>query len=251
MGYTKKAEVMADLETALVTEKMRGIVMREANISVSDADVQKEFSTAKEDFDQPAKIHLQQIYVNPKNVPGSTADKNAKAKQKADQALDRIAAGQSFEGVARAMSDSPDAKSGGDMGMQPVGVLPPFMVKAAATMKPGQMSDVIQSEFGFHIIKLIGMEGPRAATQAEASPEIKQRLMAERGQDAVHDFCDKLVKGGVPVEIYLELERNLVLSGAIKAQSEKAATPAAKKSTADPKKPAAAPAKTAEPAAKP
>ncbi len=215
LGYARREEVLADLETALVTEKMRGIVMREAGITVSEEDVQKEFAETKESFDQPARIHLQQIYVDPKKIPGNVADKDLRAKQKAEQALDRVAAGQSFEGVARALSDSPDAKAGGDMGMLPVQALPPFMVTAATTLKPGQMSDVIQSEFGFHVVKLIGMEGPRAATETEASPEVRQRLLAKRGTEAVHDFCDKLVQGGIEVSVFLELEKNLVLNGAV------------------------------------
>ncbi len=215
LGYSKREEVLADLETALVTEKMRGIVMREANISVSEEEVQKEFGETKETFDQPARIHLQQIYVDPKKVPGNVADKDKRAKEKAEQALDRVAAGQSFEGVARALSDAPDAKTGGDMGMLAVQALPPFMVKAAGALKPGQMSDVIQSEFGFHVVKLIGMEGPRAATESEATPEVRQRLLAKRGVDAVHAFCDKLVQQGVDVRVFLELEKNLVLNGAL------------------------------------
>lgn len=235
IGYTKREEVLADLERALVTEKMRGIVMREAGITVSDEDVQKEFDKSKETFDQPARIHLQQIYIDPKNIPGNVADKDKRAREKAEQALDRVAAGQSFEGVARAVSDAPDAKTGGDMGMLPVQAFPPFMIKAATALKPGQMSEVIQSEFGFHVVKLIGMEGPRAATQAEAAPEVRQRLLAKRGMEAVHDFCDKLVKSGIEVEVYLELEKNLVLNGAIPDRATKKTDTSPKKQDTAPK----------------
>lgn len=215
LGYTKREEVLADLERVLITEKMRGIVLRESNITVSDEEVAKEFEQTKNEFDVPARMHLQHIYIDPKKIPGGVADKDSRGQQKAQQALDRLAAGQSFEGVSRAVSDAPNAKDGGDFGMMPVSKLPPFMVEAAAEMKPGEISGVIKSELGFHIVKLISLEGARDASQTDAAPEVRQRLLARRGAEAVHAFCEKLIADGSEVQLFLELEKNLALNGAL------------------------------------
>jgi parvulin-like peptidyl-prolyl isomerase len=215
LGYTKREEVLADLQRVLITEKMRGIVLRESNIHVSDEEVAKEFEQTKNEFDVPARMHLQHIYVDPKKIPGGVADKDARAQQKAQQALDRLAAGQSFEGVSRAVSDAQNAKDGGDFGMMPVAKLPPFMVEAAAEMKPGEVSGVIKSEHGYHIVKLISLEGARDASQTDAAPEVRQRLLAKRGAEAVHAFCEKLIADGSEVQVFLELEKNLALNGAL------------------------------------
>lgn len=215
LGYAKREEVLADLERVLITEKMRGIVLRESNITVSDEEVSKEFEQTKNEFDVPARLHLQHIYVDPKKIPGGVADKDTRAHQKAQQALDRLAAGQSFEGVSRAVSDAPNAKDGGDFGMMPAAKLPPFMVAAAAEMKPGEISGVIKSEMGYHIVKLISLEGPRDASQTDAAPEVRQRLLAKRGAEAVHAFCEKLIADGSEVQVFLELEKNLALNGAL------------------------------------
>jgi peptidyl-prolyl cis-trans isomerase SurA len=213
LGYARREDVLDDIKRALITEKMRETVVRESGVTISDDEVHKEFEIAKSNFDQPASIHLQQIYINPKNIPGGLAEKDERARKKAQQALDRLAAGQSFEGVSRAVSDAPDAKTGGDMGLHPLEDLPPFMIQAAAKLKPGEVSGVLQSEFGFHVIKLLGAEGPRDASEAQAAPEIRQSLLARRGAEAVHAFCDKLVKKGNEVRVYLELEKNLALNG--------------------------------------
>jgi parvulin-like peptidyl-prolyl isomerase len=215
VGYGKREEVLVDLEHMLITEKMRGIVLRESNITVSDEEVAKEFEQTKSEFDVPARLHLQHIYVDPKKIPGGVTDKDARAHQKAQQALDRLAAGQSFEGVSRAVSDAPNAKDGGDFGMMPISKLPPFMVEAAAEMKAGEISGVIKSEHGYHIVKLISIEGARAASQTDASPEVRQRLLAKRGAEAVHAFCEKLIQDGSEVHVFLELEKNLALNGAL------------------------------------
>lgn len=215
MGYAKREEVYADLERILITEKMRGIVLRESSITVSDAEITQEFEQSKDEFEVPARMHLQHIYIDPSKIPGGVADKDQRAKQKAEQALDRLAAGQSFEGVSRAVSDAPNAKDGGDFGMMPIAKLPPFMVEAAAKMKPGEISGVLNSEHGYHIVKVLEIEGARGASQADVTPEVRQRLLAKRGAEAVHAFCEKLIADGQEVQVFLELEKNLALNGAL------------------------------------
>jgi len=215
IGYTKREQVLADLDRVLVTEKMRGIVMRESNISVSDEEVAQAFEQTKDEFEVPARMHLQHIYVDPKKIPGGVADKDVRAQQKAQQAIDRLAAGQSFEGVSRAVSDAPNAKDGGDFGMLPLAKLPPFMIEAASKLKPGEISGVVKSEHGYHVVKLIAIEGARDASQTDAAPEVRQRLLAKRGAEAVHAFCEKLISDGSEVQVFLELEKNLALNGAL------------------------------------
>jgi peptidyl-prolyl cis-trans isomerase SurA len=213
LGYADRKEVLNDIRRALVTKKTRELVVKEAGITVSDADVHKEFEAAKNRFAQPAGMHLQQIFINPKNIPGGLADKDQRARQKAQQALDRLAAGQSFEGVSRAMSDAPDAKTGGDMGTLALTELPPFILEAAGKLKTGEVSGILKSDFGYHIVKLLGTEAAREAKEADAAEDIRAALLAERGADAVHAYCDDLIKKGNKVHVYLELEKNLALNG--------------------------------------
>lgn len=215
LGFSKREEVFASLERALVTEKMRATVVRESDLKITDEEVKKEFDEDKADYSVPARLHLQQIFINPDKIPGTRAEKESKARERATQAFDRLTTGQSFEGVARAMSDAPDAQSGGDMTMQAVNNLPSFMVNAAANLKPGGISDVIQSEFGFHIFKLVAFEAPQEASLAGNERAVRNQILAQRAAEVVHDYCDKLVKEGAEVQVYLELEKNLVLNGAL------------------------------------
>jgi hypothetical protein len=242
LGYAKRDEVIEDIKRALITDKMRDIVIKDSGVAISDDEVHKEFEAAKGKFAQPAGLHLAQIYVNPKNIPGGLTDKDDRAKKKAQQALDRLAAGQSFEGVARAMSDAPDAKQGGDMGMRAVQQYPPFMLEAANKLKPGEVSAVLKSEYGYHVIKLIGAESARDAKESDAAADIRKALLAKKGAESVHSFCDKLVQKGNAVEVYLELEKNLVLNGALPKSGAPAAAKVGEKPADKPAEKAAAPA---------
>ncbi len=217
LGFTNRDEVFANISRALVTEKMRATVIRESDIKIDESEVKQAFDADKKDYGVPAKLQFQQIFINPVKINGTRAEKQKLAREKADQALARLMSGQSFEGVARAMSDAPGAENGGDMGMLPVTALPPFLVNAAATMKPGEVSDVIESTYGFHIVKLVNVAAPVEAGFEENERAVRNALLSERGAKAVHEFCDKLVQNGAEVEVYLELEKNLILNGALPA----------------------------------
>lgn len=217
LGFSDRKEVLASLERALITEKLRATIIRESEIKVTDEEIRAEFDTDKAEYGAPARVHLQQIFVNPAKIGGTKAEKDVQARAKAQQALDRLMSGQTFEAVARALSDAPDAQKGGDMGVQAASALPPFMANAAAGLKPGEISGVIESEFGFHVIRLVAFEAPQDANFDDNARAVRARLLAERGAMVIHDYCDTLVKNGAEVEVYLELEKNLVLSGAIPA----------------------------------
>lgn len=219
MGYSKREEVMIELERALVTEKMRAMVIREKGVTVSDEEVQQAYQAQHDDYAAPARMHLKQIYINPRNVPGSAADKDERALSKAKEALDHIYAGQRFESVAKTMSNAPDAAEGGDMGLLPIEKLPPFMVNAAMGMKPGEVSDVLKSEYGYHVIKLVAFEEPRESDLDSVAPLLRQRLLTEKGAEVIHEFCDQLIKNGAQVQVFLELEKNLALNGAFAEES--------------------------------
>jgi parvulin-like peptidyl-prolyl isomerase len=217
LGFSSREEVLQNLERALITEKLRATIIRESDIKVTDDELRAEFDTVKGEYGLPARMHLHQIFINPDRIDGTKGEKAAKSQAKAEQAIQRLMSGQTFEGVARAMSDAPDAEKGGDMGMLPVSELPPFMTEAAARLKKGDISDVIKSEYGLHIIRLVDVEAPREANFEENARNVRARLLAQRGDDVVHEFCDKLVADGADVEVYLELEKNLILNGALPA----------------------------------
>ncbi len=217
LGYSERSQVLSELERALLTEKMRATIIRESEVSIAQDMVEQVFDAQTERFTRPSLLHLKQLYFNPEN---DSAD-GGTARERAEDARSRLFAGQSFEAVAKSFSDAPDSARGGDMGRLPADRLPPFMVAAAEQMQPDDISEVLESQFGLHILMLVEKTQSSQTTLAEAEPAIRRGLLAQEGGRVVREHCDALIGNGAEVKVFLELDKNLaLLSGRIPKGSE-------------------------------
>lgn len=94
-----------------------------------------------------------------------------KLRLRGEQALKRANAGENFAELTAAFSDAPDALQGGDLGWRGLERLPTLYADTAARLKPGQVSELLRSSAGFHIVKLIdkrGGSGPASVQQTLA-----------------------------------------------------------------------------------
>ncbi len=119
--------------------------------------------SAGEDF------HLAHILVV---VPEqASAEKIQAARERAEQALSKLKGGADFAQIAAGMSDAKDALQGGDLGWRSGDSIPPLFMNILQDMKPGQISEVLRSPSGFHILKLIekrSSNAPVVITQTHA-----------------------------------------------------------------------------------
>lgn len=137
---------------------------------------------------QPAIMGIAQILVR---VPeGSSTDEVAALRKKAQDLLARVRKGESFESVAKASSDGPEASLGGDLGVRPLNGWPDLFLKAVANVPDGRVSNIIQSPNGFHILKVVGRAGGQPPPQAQQAPPPP----APTGPDT------QLPKGPMPVQ---------------------------------------------------
>jgi hypothetical protein len=120
-----------------------------------------------------------------------------------------VLAGEKFEAVAKDVSQSPDAQKGGDLGPMPAAQLPPFFVEACKTMKPGDISTVIRSPYGVHIIRLIEMTDSKNVPFEEAAPKIRMVIEKAKTEEAVDKFIEPTVNNHEKTKIGLQLDRTL------------------------------------------
>src|SRR2546429_6004843 len=146
------AKYRDDVRNEIVIQRLRE---REVDnrITVSDAEVEQYLATIKAQSGGEAEYRLAHILVL---VPEQASSAQIEAKKRrAEEALKSVSEGTDFGQVAAGFSDASDALSGGNLGWRPGARLPTVFAEAVRGMKVGEVSPVLRSAAGFHIVKLI------------------------------------------------------------------------------------------------
>jgi peptidyl-prolyl cis-trans isomerase C len=146
----------------------------------SDEAVEK---LAEKTYKADTKRFLAQAETRAKHI--LIAGQNSQSREKAIQLLQRLKAGENFEALAKENSEDPaSASKGGDLGYFPAGrMVPSFEEGVSKLTRPGQISDLVETQFGYHIIKL---EARRPAGQ-KPFDEVKEELKAEVKSKLIND----------------------------------------------------------------
>jgi peptidyl-prolyl cis-trans isomerase D len=147
------------------------------------------FEKNKDKFGEPVRYDVRHILLS-SPPDGSTeegaAEMIAQASKRADDVLAQLRKGADFSDIARQYSEDPrSAPDGGALGWIPEGVLPASLEKAVSALKPGEISDIARSPFGFHIFKLDGKTDAAPARLEKAEARIIEELSEEK---AAADF---------------------------------------------------------------
>jgi peptidyl-prolyl cis-trans isomerase SurA len=131
--------------------------MVDNRVQVTDQEIDNLLATAASFNDQNREYRLSHILVS---VPEAASPEEVqKAKARAENILARLRQGADFEQTAIAESDGQQALSGGDLGWRKTGQLPTFFSDVVGELQNGQISDLIRSPSGFHIIKIMDIRG--------------------------------------------------------------------------------------------
>jgi peptidyl-prolyl cis-trans isomerase C len=170
-----------------------------STIAVQDAEVNAFYQQNVARFKQGESVHASHILIG---VPANaTPEQKTEAKTKAQAALKQVRGGTDFATLARAQSQDPgSAPNGGDLGFFPKGQMTPAFETAAFALKPGAVSALVETPFGFHIIKVHERRAPRTAPFAEVSGQIKDFLVQGQREQKLQQFVEQ-VKSKSKVEI--------------------------------------------------
>ena len=145
-----------DLRSEILISRLRE---REVDnrISVTDAEIQSFLRTQEAQTERVDEYRLAHILVS---VPEQATPEELKLRRsRAETAAAQLKQGTDFRQVAASYSDASDALQGGDMGWRPAGRLPSIFLQALKSMKVGQVSDILRSPAGFHILRLTDKRG--------------------------------------------------------------------------------------------
>ncbi|CAD6880875.1 Periplasmic chaperone and peptidyl-prolyl cis-trans isomerase of outer membrane proteins SurA (EC 5.2.1.8) [Methylomonas albis] len=145
-----------NLRNEIIINQLRGREIG-SRVKVTDAEVLHYMETQSKAGLSNSQYHLGHILIAVSEAASATAIQ--KAKDKADQVIADLRGGKDFKQVAVSVSDDDNALKGGDLGWRSIGQIPSLFSELVTTMSQGDVSEVIRSPSGFHIIKMLETEG--------------------------------------------------------------------------------------------
>ena len=193
-------QLKADARQDMAVQKLLESAVAD-KVVVKPEDIEAFYKSNQEHFQQPERVHASHILIQvPKDADAAT---KAKAKAKAEDLLKQARAGKDFAALAKENSQDPgSAQNGGDLGSFGKGQMVPQFDTVAFTLKPGSISDVVETDFGYHIIKVIEKQPAGAVAFDVAKPQIQQYLENQGKQQQTETFVNSL-KAKAKVEILI------------------------------------------------
>lgn len=202
-SYLAEHGLSHDEYREVITQQLSGDLMRTEltrDLTVSETDIKSYYDAHRQDanFQLPELVTAAHILISArantiqkqieqeKGLKGETLTAAVREEMKrrrelAEELRQKAVKGTDFSALARQWSEDPGTRErGGDLGSFPRNSHSPAFDEAAFALKPGGISPVVQTEFGFHVIRVSARQAARTQTLNEASPEIRKRLFAER-----------------------------------------------------------------------
>lgn len=188
-GITEK-ELLDEARKQLVVQKFVESKIL-AQVSVTDAAAKDFYDKNQAQMKRPEQVHARHILIRA-DAAAPAADKQ-KAKAKAEDLLARAKKGEDFAKLAAENSDDPGSKTnGGDLSWFGRGQMVEPFDKAVFALQPNQLSPVVETQFGYHVIQLLEKKAESTVPFEEAKDRISQFLKQQQSQQAVQSRIQQL-----------------------------------------------------------
>jgi len=163
-------------------------------VNITEEDARKYYSENQQQFEIPEQVGASHILIKP-----DTSDPNvepalakAAAKAKAGELLKQIKDGDDFAELALANSGCPSSARGGDLGFFSRGRMVPAFEEAAFALEVGQVSDIVETQFGYHIIKVTDRKDASATMFEQKKDDILKLLTQTRQAELAEEYIESL-----------------------------------------------------------
>jgi peptidyl-prolyl cis-trans isomerase C len=193
-----EAQLREDARNDMLVSKMLDV---EIQIAVQPQDVTAFYQQNPDKFQQGERVRASHILIR---LPEKTDEKiKGEARTKAAEVLKQVKSGQDFAALAKQHSQDPgSAPNGGDLGYFQQGQMVGAFERVAFDLKPGEVSDLVETPFGFHIIKVADKQAARTVPIDEVRPQIEEFLRNQQREQKTQSFVEALkTKGKVEILI--------------------------------------------------
>ena len=211
----KAAGMTEDVLRAKITQESTAMAVLKRELAVtpaSDSDVTNFYAAHPDDFEEPETVHVRHILLlteDPATGVALSDDQKAAKKKKMDEILKRARGGEDFAALVKQYSEDPGSKdSGGEYtfaraSADPSHAMDPAFEAAAFSLANNQISDIVTTAYGYHIIKLLEKNPAKTlkltdkvpSSDAIVADKIKDYLTQQKIGEATPTYLEKLKKG--------------------------------------------------------
>jgi peptidyl-prolyl cis-trans isomerase D len=162
------------------------------NVQVSDDQLKVQYQNNIQQYQVPNRVHAEHILFM---TVGKTDAEVDEIKKNAEDVLKQAKKGGKFEDLAKKYSEDPGSKEkGGDLGWITQGQTVPEFEKTAFGLDKGQISELVKTQYGFHIIKVLDKETARTKTFDEVKDSLRAPMQLQQADQQAADAADRLAK---------------------------------------------------------
>ena len=161
------------------------------NLQISDDQLKVQYQQNIQQYQVPNRVHVEHILLM--TVGNKTDAEVEEIKKKAEDILNQVKKGAKFEDLAKKYSEDPGTKDkGGDLGWLIQGQTVPEFEKAAFSLQKGQISDLVKTQYGFHIIEVLEKETAHTKPFEEVKESLRPQLLLTQADKQASDTADQI-----------------------------------------------------------
>ncbi len=164
-----------------------------AKITIEDEQIAAYYDDHLTEYQIPETRHARHILF--KAAPDASEQTHQQQQAKAEEILEKARSGEDFAELARTYSEGPTAATGGDLGFFSEGQMVQPFNDAVFSMEAGEISDVVKTDFGYHIIKLEEIQLGGVKSLEEAKEEITAKLQLEQAKPMAFQMANSTYEG--------------------------------------------------------
>ncbi|MFW5843189.1 MAG: peptidylprolyl isomerase [Spirochaetota bacterium] len=187
LGVTE-AELEVDIAKSLA---IQGLLEEEVlgSLEVSEEEARGFYEENAQLFTQPDQVRARHILISTEGLEGDAA---AEARSRAEDLLEELGEGADFAELAQEHSEGPSAPQGGDLGLFGRGQMVAPFEEAAFALEEGEISGIVETQFGFHIIQVTEKVAGGPVPFEEVQGDINQFMLQQKQGEAVQEYVDAL-----------------------------------------------------------
>jgi peptidyl-prolyl cis-trans isomerase C len=194
-------------EAELRSQLRRGIAVEQfvdkeffQKATVSDKETKSYYDTHPDRFKKPEQVQASHILIEVD--PQASASQKAEARKKLENIQKQVRNGEDFAALAKEHSQCPSSAQGGDLGyFRRAQMVKPFE-EAAFALEPGKVSDIVETRFGYHLIKVTDKKPETTLAYKDVKDGLEEYLKEDKARQEVHSYLEKL-KEKAKVERFL------------------------------------------------